>query len=109
MCFYDQQMFACGDHKWGRFRVHCNKEYRTGETCGMKLIYEVTRTPVVCSLCKKKDVIWRKIGQASERVQRWESEGINPASTEKERKSILVWQMELREIEYQKQSKMRTV
>lgn len=109
MCFYEQQIFACNDHKWGRFRAHCNKEYRTGETCGMKLIYDSIPVPGKCAMCKKYEVIWRKIMQAKERVNRWEMEGINPASTEKERMNIHMWQKELRDIEYQKQTKMRSV
>ena len=109
MCFYEQQIFTCGDHKWGRFRAHCNKEYRTGETCGMKLIFESSRVSSHCPICKKYDVILRKIVQAKDRVQRWESEDINPVSTDKERASIAQWQKELREIEMLKAAKMRSV
>ncbi|KAL7276745.1 hypothetical protein RUND412_000242 [Rhizina undulata] len=109
MCFYDQQIFVCGDHKWGRFRAHCNKEYRTGETCGMKLIYEASRVSGKCQMCKKYDVTWRKILQAKERVARWEAEGINPVSTDKEKANIFAWQRELKEIEMMKQNKMRTI
>ncbi|RPB24425.1 hypothetical protein L211DRAFT_837340, partial [Terfezia boudieri ATCC MYA-4762] len=90
MCFYDQQIFACGDYKWSRFRAHCAKEYRTGETCGMKLIYETYRVTGKCQMCKKYEVTYRKILQARERVQRWENEGINPVSTDKERQSIMI-------------------
>ncbi|ENH74954.1 hypothetical protein FOC1_g10002499, partial [Fusarium oxysporum f. sp. cubense race 1] len=25
--------------RWGMFRERCNKEYRIGETCGLKLLY----------------------------------------------------------------------
>ncbi|EMT73999.1 hypothetical protein FOC4_h10017277, partial [Fusarium odoratissimum] len=25
--------------RWGKFREQCNKEYRIGETCGLKLVY----------------------------------------------------------------------
>jgi len=109
MCFYDQQIFSCGDHKWGRFRAHCNKEYRTGETCGMKLIYEASRVAGKCQLCKKYEVIVRKIVQAKERVARWEAEGINPVSTDKEVASIMQWQRDLRDIEVTKQTKMRSI
>ncbi|KAF8471307.1 hypothetical protein BDZ91DRAFT_718277 [Kalaharituber pfeilii] len=109
MCFYDQQIFACGDYKWGRFRAHCAKEYRTGETCGMKLIYETSRVTGKCQMCKKYEVILRKIIQAHERVQRWESEGINPVSTDKEKQSIMVWQNELKEIERLRVTKLRNI
>jgi len=109
MCFYDQQIFTCGDHKWGRFRAHCNKEYRTGETCGMKLIFESSRVGTKCQMCKKHEVIWRKIAQAHERVQRWESEGINPVSTDKEWDNIAQWQRELQDINMMRHTKMRSI
>ena len=109
MCFYDQQIFSCGDHKWGRFRAHCNKEYRTGETCGMKLIFEASGVMNICPMCKKYEVIVRKITQAGERVARWKSEGINPVSTDKERANMIQWQKELRDLEFQRQAKMRSI
>ncbi|KAI5807951.1 hypothetical protein DFH27DRAFT_289039 [Peziza echinospora] len=109
MCFYDQQIYACGDYKWCRFRAHCAREYRTGETCGMKLIYETTRTSGKCQMCKKKDVTLRKIAMASERVQRWESEGIHPISTDKEKDLIMRCQDELNEIEYMRQTRLRSL
>ena len=109
MCFYDQQIFACGDYKWSRFRAHCAKEYRTGETCGMKLIFETSLVTGKCQMCKRYEVTCRKIRHALERVQRWENEGINPVSTDKERQSIVNWQNELKEIEYLRAAKMKSI
>lgn len=109
MCFYDQQIFACGDFRWGRFRTHCAKEYRTGETCGMKLIYETVDVGTKCQTCKKIDVTYRKITQAHERVQRWEMEGINPVSTDKEKQAIHLWQHELNEFVNLRAAKLRSV
>ncbi|KAL2075906.1 hypothetical protein VTL71DRAFT_849, partial [Oculimacula yallundae] len=37
MCFYDSITRDCGCTKWHHFRLHCYKEYRIGETCGLKL------------------------------------------------------------------------
>jgi hypothetical protein len=75
----------------------------------MKLIYEASPIPIKCQLCKRTEVIKRKIVQAKERVARWESEGINPVSTDKEYANIAQWQRELREIEVTKQTKMRSI
>ena len=75
----------------------------------MKLIYEASRVAGKCQMCKKYEVVWRKIVQAKERVARWEAEGINPVSTDKEYDNIRLWQCELRDIEMMKQSKMRSV
>jgi len=75
----------------------------------MKLIFEASRVASKCQLCKRFEVTWRKIAQAKERVDRWEAEGINPVSTDKEKVNIGAWQKELKEIEMQRQSRMRTV
>lgn len=60
-------------------------------------------------MCKKHEVIWRKIVAAKERVARWEAEGINPVSTDKEKDAIAAWQRELKEMDLMKQTKMRTI
>lgn len=74
----------------------------------MKLIYETSRVTGKCNMCKKYEVIYRKIGQALERVRRWEMEGINPVSTDKERQSIMMWQNELKDIEYMRATKLKS-
>lgn len=74
MCFYDQHRFACGDWKWGHFRQHCAKEYRIGETCGMKLIMQTIPTSTKCKLCEKIETKMRRRTAEVERVKRWERE-----------------------------------
>lgn len=75
----------------------------------MRLIYETSRVTGKCQMCKKYEVTGRKIIQANERVARWEMEGINPVSTDKERAAISAWQRELKEIEMTRATKMRSV
>ena len=75
----------------------------------MKLIYETSRVTGKCQMCKKYEVTRRKILQARERVQRWENEGINPVSADKERQNIIIWQNELKEIEYMRAAKMKNI
>jgi len=75
----------------------------------MKLIFETTRVTGKCQMCKRHEVTYRKICHAAERVQRWENEGINPVSTDKERESIMNWQNELKEIEYLRAAKMKSI
>lgn len=53
MCYYEQFKYACQDWKWGNFRGHCHKEYRLGETCGMKLIGMTTHVPEKCQQCER--------------------------------------------------------
>lgn len=75
MCFFDQHRFACGDWKWGHFRQHCAKEYRIGETCGMKLINQTLPVGQKCKLCEKIDTKQRRRLAEVERIKRWEREG----------------------------------
>ncbi|KAH6646816.1 hypothetical protein BKA67DRAFT_580643 [Truncatella angustata] len=63
MCFYDQTVWACGFWKWGSFRSQCTKEYRIGETCGMKLVWSTDIQEAECITCNnisKKGIISRK-------------------------------------------------
>lgn len=75
MCFFDQHRFACGDWRWGNFRQHCTREYRTGETCGMKLIMTTNHLPQKCKLCEKIDTKHRRRAAEHEKIVRWKREG----------------------------------
>lgn len=75
MCFFDQHRFQCGDWKWGHFRQHCAKEFRIGETCGMKLIFQTLPVGQKCKLCEKIDTKQRRRAAEVERINRWQREG----------------------------------
>lgn len=75
MCFYDQFEYACKDFRWGNFREHCNKEYRRGETCGMKLVHSVIEKSDVCSICEKINRKIRRWYNYEEKLKTWEAEG----------------------------------
>ncbi|KAJ6261259.1 hypothetical protein Dda_3927 [Drechslerella dactyloides] len=110
MCFYEQNVFRdCHCFKWGRFRQHCAKEYRTGETCGMKLIYEAVPKPGKCAICNRIDVATRKLFASKEKVGRWLAEGRNPVSTENEQENIQLYQNEIKELNAQKAAKLRSI
>jgi hypothetical protein len=98
MCFYDVYKFECGDWKWGNFRQHCNKEYRMGETCGMKLTLENIHQPTKCRLCEKYDTKLRKRKAECDRIERWQKDGKNPASVEKSYANIASLDEEIRVI-----------
>lgn len=74
MCFYDQIRYACGDWKWSHFRQHCNREYRIGETCGMKLVSSTIPSSDLCKLCEKLKTKYRRRAAEVERIQRWSQE-----------------------------------
>src|SRR5271168_2592333 len=75
MCFYDQYVLACNCHRWGNFRQHCAKEYRTGETCGMRLIMSTIMKREKCKTCEKLDIKYRRKRDEEHRIKRWMKEG----------------------------------
>ncbi len=75
MCFYDQQIYQCGDFKWGPFRQHCAKEYRTGETCGMKLVMQNIHVHQKCRICEKLEIKVGRKQKEEDRIRRWKKEG----------------------------------
>jgi len=98
MCFYEKFNFECGDFKWGNFKQHCNKEYRMGETCGMKLPYEPIQVQQKCRLCERYHTKLRKRQQEVDRIERWTAERKNPASIEKSKDAIKALDVEINEI-----------
>jgi len=75
MCFFDQYIYQCGDFRWGPFRLHCAKEYRAGETCGMKLVMQNIHTHSKCRICNKLEVKYGRKAKEEDRIKRWKSEG----------------------------------
>jgi hypothetical protein len=72
MCFFDQFQFSCGDWKWGNFRQHCSREYRTGETCGMMLVMGTYRLNELCKVCRKIQTKLQRVETSLARIQRWQ-------------------------------------
>ncbi|RMY66198.1 hypothetical protein D0863_08602 [Hortaea werneckii] len=74
MCYYDNYKFACNDWKWGNFRQHCQREYRTGETCGMKMVYQTLPLAEKCSMCEKIERKKRRMEKHRSDYQRWSAD-----------------------------------
>ncbi|KAI1116551.1 hypothetical protein F5Y14DRAFT_68290 [Nemania sp. NC0429] len=89
MCFFDQTRWACGYWRWGHFRKQCNKEWRTGETCGLKFIYNTIADPDICKLCKDIEKKQRKYNKLMSDVDRWSREANRSATIEKARREIV--------------------
>ncbi|KAH7206526.1 hypothetical protein IWW34DRAFT_803363 [Fusarium oxysporum f. sp. albedinis] len=83
MCYFDQTRWACGYWRWGHFRQQCNKEYRMGETCGLKLVYETRTERDVCKLCHDTEKKQRRYDKMYRDVQRWQREGNRNATIER--------------------------
>jgi hypothetical protein len=106
MCFYEQVVHACGDYKWGRFKQHCNKEYRTGETCGMKLVMDVVRVGVKCTTCARIDTKLRRRAQEVDRIRRWEAERSNPYSVATAKETVAQLDMEIYQLQAERRVRM---
>jgi hypothetical protein len=75
MCFFDQCVYLCGDFKWGPFRQHCAKEYRKGETCGMKLVMQNVHVHTRCRICDRLEAKYNRKAKEKDRIKRWKKEG----------------------------------
>jgi hypothetical protein len=83
MCYFDQTRWACGYWRWGHFRQQCNKEYRTGETCGLKLVYMTIPEADTCKICHDLEKKRRKSTKLHSDIYRWQREGNRTATIEK--------------------------
>ncbi|RAK77309.1 uncharacterized protein BO72DRAFT_429035 [Aspergillus fijiensis CBS 313.89] len=110
MCFYNQRKFSCGDWSWTSFAHRCNYEYRTGETCGMRLVNETFNEKVKCRLCDKIDTKVRRRNAEVERLTRWKREGGTlVASMERSQALIKELEREIFQLEREKQEKQRAL
>ncbi|KAH7161683.1 hypothetical protein EDB81DRAFT_785314 [Dactylonectria macrodidyma] len=83
MCYFNQIRWSCGFWRWRDFRQQCSKEYRTGETCGLKLVYETQIEPDVCKLCHDTEKKQRRYEKMYRDLQRWQREGGRTATIER--------------------------
>lgn len=75
MCFYDQTVFGCGDFKWGNCKQQCPREYRSGETCGMKLVMNsYPDNSTKCKTCLRVDTIMRKREKEVANIRTWQKD-----------------------------------
>lgn len=71
MCFYDQYVYECSYWKWGNFRQHCQGEYRTGDTCGMKMVYRSVALSSKCKTCLRIEAKERSMAKLVADYNRW--------------------------------------
>jgi len=98
MCYFDHQLWRCGYWRWGGFRQQCMKEHRTGETCGLKLIYNTYLDPDTCKLCDTIVKKERRVGKMLDDVDRWTREGNRRATIEKTQQEIGALQVQINEM-----------
>jgi hypothetical protein len=73
MCYFDQEVFICGDWKWRSRRQGCSKVV-SGDTCSMKLIMFSQYTHERCNICQIIEVKQRRISKLEDRIRRWSLE-----------------------------------
>ncbi|XWW94882.1 hypothetical protein V2A60_002831 [Cordyceps javanica] len=83
MCYFEMTLWSCGYWRWGHFRQQCNKEYRMGETCGLKLVYDTKREADACKLCHDIEKKQRRYDKMARDVERWQREGNRRATIER--------------------------
>ncbi|KAJ3545030.1 hypothetical protein NM208_g2726 [Fusarium decemcellulare] len=75
MCYFDQVVWPCGNWRWSSFRKQCNKEYRIGETCGLKLVYDRQDPKTPCAICRDITRKENRIGKTTEMMSRVRERG----------------------------------
>ena len=106
MCYFDCTRWRCGYWKWGNFREQCNKEYRTGETCGMKLVYGTDYLETCCKTCDQINTKTRRLHKMHDDVARWRNEGNRRATIEKTQKDMREIQGQIDELWYAHQTRV---
>jgi len=109
MCFFEQQRFSCGDYKWGPLRQQCGKEYRTGETCGMKLVMYSVNVDGTCRLCHSIETKTNRLYKEEDRIRRWRAETVltRSASIEASENSIKELRREIARLQNELDEKRR--
>lgn len=110
MCYYEQFVYQCGDWKWGNFRQHCQKEYRMGETCGMKLVYTSSAKEERCTLCERIDRKVRRYEKHQSDMNRWAKEPSKYSATiEKTQRDMSGLATEIKQLRQEKEEKNKNV
>lgn len=109
MCYFEQTRWRCGFWKWGNFRQQCNKEYRTGETCGLKLVYDTNYKDEKCKLCDQIEKKQRRYHKMRQDVDRWRREGNRRATIEKTEYDMAEVQEAINKIWLEHEERLRTI
>ena len=109
MCYFEQTRWNCGYWKWGNFRQQCNKEYRTGETCGLKLVYETHLIPAHCKICEQVTKKSRRMTKMYDDIYRWQCEGNRRATIEKTKDDIKDLDGQIRDLQGTHMERMMSI
>lgn len=51
MCFFEQQVYTCGDFKWSQFREQCPFQQGIENICHIKLVMKAIYVDEKCDIC----------------------------------------------------------
>lgn len=108
MCYFDRTYWTCGLHRWGKFRQQCPKEYRLGETCGIKLVYDRTYKGTQCKLCDQIEKKQQRLRKMEQNIDQWRKEGNRRATIEKTEHDMAQTQDAIQKIWSEHQAKVAT-
>ena len=109
MCYYNQKRWECGYWRWTQFSRQCPKEYRTGETCGLKLVMDVDNQKAACRLCKDIERKQRRLSKMEKDIARWREEGNKPATVERTEGEYGAVQRQMYDLQMQHYERVRGV
>ncbi|KAA8644503.1 uncharacterized protein ATNIH1004_008707 [Aspergillus tanneri] len=88
----------------------CNYEYRTGETCGMRLVNMTEFEKTQCRLCEKIETKYRRRSAETERLNRWKREGGTlVASMDRSQKLIMDLDKEIFQLSREREDKRKAL
>lgn len=92
------------------FSHRCAYEYRTGETCGMKLVNNTYTDWSNCRLCERIATKYRRRAIEVERLDRWQREGGTLiASMERCRQIIADLDREIHDLQHERVTRQRSL
>ncbi|RYP46080.1 hypothetical protein DL768_007672 [Monosporascus sp. mg162] len=84
----------------------CTKEYRMGETCGLKLVFDTTQVMDSCKLCKDMEKKQRRYSKLHNDIIRWQREGNRNATIEKAQRDMEEIEDAIRRMSSQHETRM---
>lgn len=85
MCFYDQNVFSCGDYRWGKLQQRCNEHDHNREPCELKRVFRTFVINTKCDTCQEIDLCHQSLMIETEHIRRWHREGSEYSNNVRER------------------------
>lgn len=74
MCFYDQNVFRCGDYQWDKLQRRCKEHNQDREPCELKLVFRTLVINTKCEICHEIQQWHQSLMIETEQMRRWQRE-----------------------------------